>query len=705
MVGYANHASAVKGSTRTRPSGLRVKTNVLGIATPDGKARAIASTGWRETASGTPSSDTTVKRNTVTTAKHSSVESGGLCPSLAVEMEKLPSDRIQYRRPREKQAAWETVLSAPAGQLPSSPPSTPGLDPNEVTMIRLKQVNPLVMNVNGEDIPLPNRFYFEVMPVDPGTSRVCEPPGASLGELKKLKVSTSFQHMPSECSYNLLDRLQEALVFGQDSSSTVTSAFANDQRLSGRTTLFDSKDSSSSASSAVPLVEGNADHARTKPSMEEEARFQGMLSRLQKKVPPPPVIKQANGMQISSSRINDPAIVAIKVKEKADTPGRKNDSGMPEGPANHVSEQYPRDVRRATEELFSRPGISVANDDPKTAPFSQRSNERSTGCSQTKGLNPTAAEFRSTIRDGIPCFLPKKISRAPLSNIFPGAMPNHIPPHPGIPLEILHPELPQQTVGVAVEGKPTPCSLVSLEAQLAASQAMLPPLGFGTSVNGTFPGTLSPIDALIRPTTSMPFSATLSGTTTPANHLLPTNFGTYPSATISNASINVPHLSVPTAASLMNTFPPVSGTAPVPTLLAAIPCGPEPQQQQQGQQPQQQPPLLPQPLVGPPGQTNNARPFFPVMQKPRDHDPVKQQLYEAYLEWRKANEPGYHMKCKMRQAHRVVRQFQKKQQHHQQQHHQHQHHQQRGDESNNNSGGSNNDNRSGESSGDSETAA
>jgi hypothetical protein len=42
---------------------------------------------------------------------------------------------------------------------------------------------------------------------------------------------------------------------------------------------------------------------------------------------------------------------------------------------------------------------------------------------------------------------------------------------------------------------------------------------------------------------------------------------------------------------------------------------------------------------------------------------VKQQLYEAYLEWRKANEPGYHMSCKMRQAQRYVRQLRAGRQH------------------------------------------
>jgi len=55
------------------------------------------------------------------------------------------------------------------------------------------------------------------------------------------------------------------------------------------------------------------------------------------------------------------------------------------------------------------------------------------------------------------------------------------------------------------------------------------------------------------------------------------------------------------------------------------------------------------------------RPFFPVTTKPRDHDPVKQQLYEMWLEWRKENEPGYHLGCKMRQAQRVLRQHQQEQ--------------------------------------------
>jgi hypothetical protein len=69
-------------------------------------------------------------------------------------------------------------------------------------------------------------------------------------------------------------------------------------------------------------------------------------------------------------------------------------------------------------------------------------------------------------------------------------------------------------------------------------------------------------------------------------------------------------------------------------------------------------PQPPQPLPTTTTNKPSTRPYFPVTTKPRDHDPVKQQMYEAYLEWRKANEPGYHMKCKMRQANRVMRQCQ-----------------------------------------------
>jgi hypothetical protein len=41
--------------------------------------------------------------------------------------------------------------------------------------------------------------------------------------------------------------------------------------------------------------------------------------------------------------------------------------------------------------------------------------------------------------------------------------------------------------------------------------------------------------------------------------------------------------------------------------------------------------------------------------KPRNPDPSDQLAYEAWIEWRKAHEPGYAMECKMRQRRRAQR--------------------------------------------------
>ncbi|KAM0245657.1 hypothetical protein ACHAQJ_010509 [Trichoderma viride] len=43
------------------------------------------------------------------------------------------------------------------------------------------------------------------------------------------------------------------------------------------------------------------------------------------------------------------------------------------------------------------------------------------------------------------------------------------------------------------------------------------------------------------------------------------------------------------------------------------------------------------------------------VQKPRHPDPRDQQAYEAWIEWRKANEPGYALECRLRQQRRAQR--------------------------------------------------
>lgn len=60
------------------------------------------------------------------------------------------------------------------------------------------------------------------------------------------------------------------------------------------------------------------------------------------------------------------------------------------------------------------------------------------------------------------------------------------------------------------------------------------------------------------------------------------------------------------------------------------------------------------PPQGPQFPTNAPAQRHPVP-KPRVPDPGNQQAYEAWIEWRKANEPGYAIECKLRQQRRAQR--------------------------------------------------
>ncbi|KAJ2901702.1 hypothetical protein MKZ38_001512 [Zalerion maritima] len=61
-------------------------------------------------------------------------------------------------------------------------------------------------------------------------------------------------------------------------------------------------------------------------------------------------------------------------------------------------------------------------------------------------------------------------------------------------------------------------------------------------------------------------------------------------------------------------------------------------------------PAAPAPSVVP----GVSAPPMPV-KKPKVPNAAQQQAYEAYIEWRKANQPGYAEECKVRQARRVMR--------------------------------------------------
>lgn len=119
----------------------------------------------------------------------------------------------------------------------------------------------------------------------------------------------------------------------------------------------------------------------------------------------------------------------------------------------------------------------------------------------------------------------------------------------------------------------------------------------------------------------------------------------------------VPSMLMPVAMPGLGMPPPLG--AGLPTVPSYVPTGPPP-----GLPANQMPscysapeasnsglPALPQPQQPSFGNVS-TRCYVP---KPRKPDPGDQLAYEAWIEWRKANEPGYAMECKMRQKRRAQR--------------------------------------------------
>ena len=86
----------------------------------------------------------------------------------------------------------------------------------------------------------------------------------------------------------------------------------------------------------------------------------------------------------------------------------------------------------------------------------------------------------------------------------------------------------------------------------------------------------------------------------------------------------------------------LKGSSPTAPMVSAAFCSPPTN-------------IIVPPLVGPSSQgayLGSGNIGCPV-RKPRAPDPANQQAYEAWIEWRKANEPGYAVECKLRQQRRI----------------------------------------------------
>ncbi|KAK4153206.1 hypothetical protein C8A00DRAFT_15554 [Chaetomidium leptoderma] len=652
MVGCATQAPGLNTSNRIRPSGLKIMTT----------SHAIASIDWRKRAAALSSPGTGAKRR-----KQSYDESDDIRIQLDFERDDSFSGP-QYRYPREKKAPWETVLSAPAWQIPSSSTSISGEGSREVTKIQLQRVNPIITSVNGEDITLPNRFSFDVAVVDPHNAS----PGLPLGELKCLNGQAPFRRLSSEDSNDLLVELQQIVGCNRETLSSATSASSEYYGYLIEKRPQRKQDGSDSAISGFSVVDAGSDNARMAAPSEEETRFQRMLNRLQnEKQPPPPTHRATDDVAMPSRRIVDPAIMAIKVKDKVQVPERGSHSGPDKDAANTYFAQQLSHMRDAGHQNSTDSGYATNDREHNSSDRScvghaevrtdlrHTRKESSLDDGHIKTLNPAAAKFKSTVlNDGMAWLAPKKLSRPPLTNIFPDAMPNHPPPPHTIAPERTLPQQPQQTRIPAIAEQPLENRVIDTDvlakASAPTSQSVLPRPGFAGSMNGIPPNGFPAPNTLPHQIMSpMGLAATMSAATLADSSLL-SILGGLPSPAPLHSPLGVPTINLP-AINGFNTFPPAAGGPmsifgqtstpglgnPCLPITAPFITVPPPQQ----------------PSLGPDDKQLN-RPYFPVTTKPRDHDPVKQQMYEAYLEWRKVNEPGYHMKCKMRQANRVMRQCQ-----------------------------------------------
>ncbi|KAK5661400.1 hypothetical protein OQA88_11299 [Cercophora sp. LCS_1] len=636
--------------SRIKAAGLKVRTGHFTDGSASNvKAQAIASTDWRKTASAT-SSYLGVALNKTHGMRARQDRSSDLDTSpLCLEMKYM--DGPDRRRPKDEQVEWEMIVSAPAaGNLQSSPsPSSSNHSFVDVAAFRIKDAKPMTINVNGEDLVLDGSFSFDIVPV-----RLDHSPKRSAtkttGYMKRIYSPASFLRMPLRDIRDLPEDVQKLLEADRSSHGDSGNNHRSESLGSGHEERKPSEHGRPDSRSSV--THGTMFGA-------EKARFQHMLARLQKSASKHRALSAA-----SDIRSKDPATVASRVNDvpvTGETRFVETERYTREGDAFwRIKPQVPR--QESSHDSGYSSGKSSGLSDttiikrPVGSLLSNTSEVADHGDSSSKRLNPAAAEFKSLFRDDqMQLLSPKKLTRTPLTNLFPEAGRGSPPKtYNGLGLRLSVPGLHQPNSNPAGEVEQAPSPQITKEKSKPAGNPQVSFASTGPTVDN-FPQ-WDGND--LRDLWGMPMPGSLNVPPGIPAGALNNTFGTYPSP------------SMP----LMSPFPPILPMPPMPLDLSPPMAGTN----GFGSFPGTIPPVIPPlPIMGPVGITPSpyipagqpgaplpafnapakaGRPHFPVTQKPRDHDPIKQQQYEAYLEWRKANEPGYHMRCKMRQAQRIVRQ-------------------------------------------------
>ncbi|KAK4219130.1 hypothetical protein QBC37DRAFT_151450 [Rhypophila decipiens] len=668
MAAAASHLLLSKSNHQSKPTSLTVKTIFSEAGKHgNGRAKAIRAADWRNPA-------TTASLSNLSRIKHRSSEeedeqrtSSENSSISIIEMDELNGESVTYLRPNSEQAPWEMISSAPAA---SSLTQSELLDLclADITNVEFKDVKPVVMNVNGEQIVLPTKFTFDITPVYLSDKSSEDSARRTLGQLKRVRDPSQIRTKSPQRS-NLLDELPDDLKDLLSHDAKGTSGQEQPRKKASGTTPD------------KPLIQITEypPHKCSKLEEADKQRFKHLIDRLNNlnKEEDKPSQSNKPAMSAFDVRSSDPAIIAAKVKEATVTVRSLRNSDLQKEASEPsrslrapmlLKPEYSHDSGYGT-------GFNLQRADSHHASTQTSAHTGVPGQKEdTKKLNPAAAEFRFSGETAhMPFLVPKRLSRPPLTDSLFEAPAGAIPSQ-SVSTPVRRPSgsgavssgtvAPQTQVtrqtGLASHGNDQPAPVAAPElphppplgnfdprtSQVSLLSGLLP---------GSLPGVYPPVDL---------FSRTLNmNSAVPYSTMLPTISGPMHSfGTVSSNGLNsFPLLGTQMGLPSMNSF----GTLPPPNM--ALPVAPLPPSFNQNQ-------TLPGPsnLAALPGpgeplaavfgtDRNVVGPPFPVTQKPRDHDPVKQQQYEAYLEWRKANEPGYHIQCKIRQANRVVRQHKMKQ--------------------------------------------
>lgn len=674
-----------KGTGRINVPGLRVRTSNFTDVPSSMKAQAIASSDWRKSASAESSSCESFRN--VSPIKRRRNQRSSLMSEFMLEMEE---NKPPLYHPKEDLASWEMVVSAPVGHLSSSPAGglssssssvSSGMSFEEITAIKVSDAKPMTMKVNGEELVVNGSFTFDVTPIGRGSTFGGD--GSirrTLGILTRVGDHSKLQRMVlrgEEIMNDLPWALQGMLRSGQSECN----GFGGPMHQSHQETR-ESTQSEILRESYLRAPGGRVSYsspqAQTRSMNDDEARFQGMLSRLRRSP-----ARQRGESPISDIQAKDPAIIAAKVKHT----GKQNRQAGAEPVITVLAPQHVGWERRGEQGSHDSGYASGQSAESIHIPSAMRrsldeNNRSSTDDAAARRLNPAAAEFKTTFNEQFRPFIsPKKMARPPLTNIFPEVARDLPARSSGGPEARQHMSMMQAVEESGGRHEPLYNPRSAVPEPLAPANSVLSPHKGFECYPGGMPGRrMYPEPGYQQPQGQVPFDlvATVNeliqrhlsnlrpgsmsgnyGTFPPPGMMLPPNemeqcpmanadgFGTYPGPAPAlvptlepQSRVGIPTVPVLNPTPAVAPTPVLAPTPPIPYTIYGQP-----------------------PLVGTDSKVPVApRPHFPVTQKPRDHDPVKQQQYEAYLEWRKANEPGYHMKCKMRQAQRVVRQYQQRQQ-------------------------------------------